>query len=135
MRLEAAIELVEHDPGLHGAALCRDIKLDHVIEIFGAVDDERRIDGLPALRGPGPARQHAHTLLARDGEDMLRFLDRAWRYHADGNHLIMRRIRCIAPARERVEPDVAEKLPLEPPFEPRHDDVTHPVLLLISMRP
>ena len=42
MRLEPAIELIEHDPRLDRAAFSRDVELDHVIEIFRAIDDQEK---------------------------------------------------------------------------------------------
>src|SRR5262245_63145407 len=54
VRLEAAIELVEHNAGLDHAAPAADVELDEMIEIFRAVDDERRIDGLTGRRGARP---------------------------------------------------------------------------------
>src|ERR1700730_16485969 len=44
VRLEPAIELVEHNAWLDGAAFARNIELHNVIEIFRAVDDEGRGD-------------------------------------------------------------------------------------------
>src|SRR5258705_11315402 len=49
MRLELAVELVEHDAGLDDAAAAGDVDLDHIVEIPGAVDDQRGVDGLAAL--------------------------------------------------------------------------------------
>src|SRR5262249_39439785 len=111
--------------GLDRTALSRNVQLDHVIEIFRAVDDERRVDGLPGLRGARSARQHARALLACDCKGVFRFRHRARRNHADGHDLIMRSIGGIAAARERIEPDVAEELPFEAPLEARQDNITH----------
>ena len=46
VRLEPAVELVEHDAGLDHAALPRDVELEHTVEMFRAVDDQRGVDGL-----------------------------------------------------------------------------------------
>src|SRR6202045_3046826 len=91
VRLEPAVELVEHDARLDDATAPRNVELNDVIEVFRAVDDERAIDGLPGLRGTGAAREHAHSFLAREKERVLRLLDGAWGNDAHWHHLIMGR--------------------------------------------
>src|SRR5947209_18758889 len=125
VRLEPAIELAEHDAWLDHAAPAGDVELDEMIEIFRAVDDERGIDGLAGLRGTGSPRQHAHALLARKRERVLRFFHRARRDDAERHDLVVRGIGGIAPARERVELHLAEEMRLEPPLEPRYDRLGH----------
>src|SRR3984893_5605927 len=75
VRLEPAIELVEDNARLDGAAFARNIERDDLIEIFRAVDDEGRIDGLPGLRSTGASRQHAHALVAGKRKRAFRLLD------------------------------------------------------------
>ena len=96
-----------------------------MIEVFRAVDDERGIDGLPGLRGAGAARQYAHPFLAREGQRVLELLYRARRHHADRHDLIMRGVRGIATARERIECDITQQLRLEPAFQSRHHCIGH----------
>ncbi len=125
VRLEPAVELIEHDAGLDDAAPAGDVELDHMVEMFRAVDDQRRIDGLARLRGAAAARQHAHALLARQRQRVLDLLHRARHHHADRHHLVMRGVGGVAPARERIERHLAQESGLEPPFEPRHRRVGH----------
>ena len=65
MRLERAVEIVEHDAGLDRAAPVADVELDDPVEMLRAVDDQRRVHRLPALRGAAAARQHADTPSSR----------------------------------------------------------------------
>ena len=63
VRLELAVQFVEHDARLDHAAAAGGVDLDQAVEIFRAVDDQREIDRLPALRGAAAAR--AVTLTPR----------------------------------------------------------------------
>ena len=74
VRFQRAVEIVEHDAGLDHAALVLDIELENSVEIFRAVDDERLVHRLPALRGAAAARQHRDALLARDRDRALRIV-------------------------------------------------------------
>ena len=134
VRLEPAVELVEHDARLDDATALRNIELNDVIEVFRAVDHEGRIDGLPGLRGAGAAREHAHPFLAREKERVLRFLDGARGNDAHRHHLIMRRVGGVAPARERIELDVAEKPAFEPLLQPRRNRASHAGVLALPPR-
>jgi len=125
VRLEPAVELVEHNAGLDHAALPRHVELDQMVEVFRAVDDKGSIDGLAGLRRAGAARQDAHSLLARERQRVLDFLDRARRHHPDWHDLIVRGIGGVAAARERIELDVTQQLRLEPAFQTRHHRIGH----------
>src|SRR5919197_1219611 len=132
MRLEPAIELVEHDAGLDDAAAAGHVKLDDVVEIFRAVDDQRGIARLARLRSPRAPRQDADALLARNRQRMLCLLHRARRDDAERHDLVMRGIGRVAAARERVELHVSEEMRLEPPLEPRYDRLGHSLALVQS---
>jgi len=56
VRLELAIEVIEHDAGLDHAAPACHIEIEDAIEIFRAVDHEGMVDGLAALRRSAAAR-------------------------------------------------------------------------------
>src|SRR6266511_240929 len=131
MRLEPAIELVEHDARLDHTAPAGHVKLDQVVEIFRAVDNERGTDRLAGLRGARAPRQHADALLARNCQRMLRLLHRARRDDAERQDLVMRGVGRIAAARERVELHLAEEMRLEPPLEPRYDRLGHSIHSLV----
>ncbi len=117
MWLEPAIELVEHDAGLHHAAPVGDIELDDVVEVFGAIDHQRLVDRLPGLRGAATARQHRDSLLARQRNSAHGVRDSARQDDADRHDLVVRGIGRITAAAEAVEQDLALELSLEPPFE------------------
>ena len=125
VRLEPAVELVEHDAGLDHAALAGDVELDQVVEIARAVDHQRGVDGLAGLRGAGAARQYADALLARERERVLGFFHRARRHHAERHDLVVRGVGGVAPAREGVELHLAQKLRLEPPLQAGHQRFGH----------
>ena len=88
-----------------------------LVEIFRAVDDQRRVDGLPALRGAAAARRDRHALFPRDLDRPAGFLDRARRHHADRHDLVVRGVGGIAAAAEAVEHDVAGQLRLQAAFQ------------------
>ena len=107
MRLELTVEIVEHNARLDDASPARNIEIEDAVEVFRAVDHQRMIDGLSALRRSAAPRQHRHVFLARQGDRGFGFGHRARRHHADRHHLIMRRVSGITAAGEPVEPDVA----------------------------
>ncbi len=85
----------------------------------GAIDDQRVIDGLAALRGAATARGDADAFRPRNGERALGFRYAA-RYHDPERHdLVMGCIGCIAPAGEAVEMHLGQ-FGLQPPFQARH---------------
>ena len=133
MRFERAVEIVQHDAGLDRAALVFNVDVDDSIEIFRAVEHQRGIHRLPALRGAAAARQHRDALLARDLDRAGRIVDRARRHHALRHHLVMGGIGRIAPAREAVEPDLARDLCSQPPLQPRPQCVRQTLLLPASI--
>ncbi len=113
------IEPVEHDPRLDPRAAPLDIDLDHPVEMFAAIDDQRARHGLPALRGAAAARQHRHPLLARY-RDRGRGVLAAFR-HDDTQRLdlVDRGIGRIASAAERIEQHLALDLAAKAGFETR----------------
>ena len=120
MRLERAIEIIEHDARLDRAAAPRDIEIEDAVQIFRAVDDQRMVDRLPALRSAAAARQYGHPLLAGERDGALRLRNRARRDDTDWHDLVMRGVSRIAPAREGIEPYIAGDIGPQPALEPRH---------------
>ena len=49
MRLEPAIELIEHDAGFNDAASPSNIEIEDAVELAGTVEHQRRVDGLAGL--------------------------------------------------------------------------------------
>ena len=56
VRFKLAVEIVEHDAGLDDAAPARHVEINDAVEILGAIDHQRMIDRLAALRGATAAR-------------------------------------------------------------------------------
>ena len=120
---QGAVEIVEHDAGLDHAAAARDIELQQAVEIFGAIQDQRMVDRLPALRGAAAAREHGDALFLRNRYRAIGFIDRFGGDYAHRHHLVMRSIGGIAAAGKRVETHLAGDFPLEPPLQPRHQAI------------
>ena len=89
MRLQAPVELVEHDARLDQAAALGDVEGEEAVEIFRAVDHEAGIDRLAGLRGSPAARRHRDTLLARHGERSQRLVHGLRHDDAERHHLVM----------------------------------------------
>ncbi len=130
--LEGAVEVVEHDAGLDGAAPARDVEVEHAVQIFRAVDHQRPVDRLPALRGSAAARQHGDALLARERDGALGLGEGARQHDPKRHHLVLGGVGGVAPAGERVEADFACDFRFEPAFEPRHQHGGHTSLSLGS---
>ena len=64
MRLELAVEIVEHDPRLDHAGPVFDVERDDAVQVLGEIDDDAVIDGLAALRGAAAARGHDPPVVA-----------------------------------------------------------------------
>ena len=122
MRLELAVEIVEHDAGLDRAARALDVEIEDTGEVFGAVDHQRVADGLPGLRGSAAARQHADALATRDAYRPFGFFYRARGNHADRHDLVMRGVGRVTAAGEAVELHVPAQFGLQPPFQAGHYD-------------
>ncbi len=119
--LELAIEVVEHDAGLDDAAPPGDVEIENVVEVFRAVEHQRVVDRLAALRRSAAPCQHRHLLGAGDGDGALGLGDGARSDDPDRHHLVMGGVGRIAAAGEAVEPDLARELRPEPSLEPgRH---------------
>jgi hypothetical protein len=90
---------------------------DDLLHVFAALDDERAVDGLAALRGAAAARQHRHAFLAGDldrGRDVVAVLGDDDAQRLD---LVDRCIGRVAAAAEAVEQHVALDLTAEAFFE------------------
>jgi len=133
VRLELAIEVIEHDAGLDDAASARHIEIEDTVEIFRAVDHEGMVDGLAALRRSTPARQHRHALRPRQRDGALGLRNGPWRHHADRHHLVMRSVGGVAAPCEAIEPHVAADLGLEPAFQPGRRYHRHVALAAINL--
>ena len=135
MGLELAVEVVEHNAGLDGTALPRDVEIEDTVKILRAIDDQAFAHRLPALRGAAAARQHRDALLARNRDRPRRIVHRARRDHAERHNLIMRGVGGITPAGEAVETDIARHLGFQPPLQPRPQSVSQTLLLPASEPP
>ena len=79
-----------------------------------------------------PRRAAALTRLARQRQRLLGLGHRARHHHADRHHLVVRSIGGVAPARERIERDLALELCLEHRSSP---GVTFRAILQTSLTP
>lgn len=119
VRLQERVQLVEDDTRLDDDGFRVLIEGDDAVEMAGGVQDHGLADGLAALGGAGPPRQHRNSLVGgdRDGEDGVVLVGRD--HHADRVDLIDRGIGRITPARCRIERSRASQLALEPRLQPR----------------
>jgi len=115
--LECAIEFVQHDARFDQAAAVRGVDCDDPVEIAGAIEDHRAVDGLAGLRSAAAARRHWHAFGPANGERPLGVGCRSWSDRAERHDLVVRGVGGVAPARERVEAHIARLLCLEAPFE------------------
>ena len=117
---EHAIEIIKHDAGLDHASPARHVELEHTGEMPRAIDHERVVDGLSALRGAAAAGQHADAFLACDRDRALGIGYASRHDDADRHHLIVRRVGRVAAAIVPAEQHVARDLGLQPPLQPGH---------------
>ena len=96
VRLELAVQLVQHDAGLDDARLLGHIERDDFVQVLRAVDDERMVDRLAALRGAAAARQHGHAFGLGDLHGLLGLGDGLRHHHAQGDHLVGRGVGRVA---------------------------------------
>ena len=120
MRLELAIEIVEHDTGLDRAAGALDVEIQNAREIFRAIDDQRFPDRLSGLRRSAAARQKRCTLATRDRNGPIGFFNGARRDNAHRHDLIVRGVSGVTAARETVELNLTSQFGLQPPFQTGH---------------
>jgi len=95
--------VVQHDARLHRRRPRLGIHVQDAVQVLGAVEDQRLVHRLPALRGAAAARQDRHPLLHRDGDRRRHILRIARDDDADRLHLVDRRVGAVAPACETVE--------------------------------
>jgi len=120
VRLELAVEVVEHDTGLDRAARAFEVEIENAGQIFGAIHHQRFADGLPGLRGSAAARQHAGAFATGYSYRPFGFFYRARRDHADRHDLVMRGVGGITAAAEAVESHIPAQFGLQPPFQAGH---------------
>ncbi len=92
VRLELAVELVEHDARLDRAAPRLDVEVEDAGQVFRAVDHQRFADGLAGLRRAAAARQHRDALGPGNRYRPISFFYGARGDHAHRRDLIMGRI-------------------------------------------
>ena len=135
VRLELAVEIVEHDARLDRAAGALDVEIEDARQIFRAIDDQRFADRLPGLRRSAAARQHGRTLAARNRYRPIGFFDGARRDHAHRHDLVVGRVGGVAAARKTVELNLAGQFGLQPPLQTGHDyrHVSYPFWAALSL--
>ena len=90
--------------------------------MFGAVQHQRRVDGLAALRGAAAARQHWNAFVRRDLDGDPQVLLGPGHHHADRLHLIDRGIGGVAATGEGIEAHLALDLARQSGGEARVSD-------------
>ncbi len=114
VRLQACIEVIEHEAGLDPGRARVDVDLEHISQVLARVEHERRADGLPALRRARAARQNRDLRLGRDLE-RAHGVSRGPRHDdAEWLDLVNRRVGRVAAAVVGAEQHVAFDLAAEP---------------------
>ena len=117
MRLELAIEFVEHHARLDRAAARGDVEIDQLVEMARAIDDQRVVDGLSALRRAATARGDAHAVFSGDIDRPVGFFNRPRCDHTNRHDLIVRCIGGVAAAREIIKSSTIRQRRVELPFK------------------
>src|SRR5271165_2956939 len=115
MRLQDCIEAPEHKAGLDQYGATLSVQLQHVAQIFRAIEYQRVVHRLPALTRSRAARQDGDAFFAGDRHRRDDVADRARHEDADRLHLIDRSVSRIPAAIRAAEQD----LPLG--FSPQPD--------------
>ena len=118
MPLQRIIQRAERDPRLHPHPPRAGIHLHHAAQVLRAIQHQRPVHRLPALRRPAAARQHRNAFLPAQRHRRLHILDAARHQHAIRLDLVDRRIRRIPPAIGRAEQHLAARLPPQPLGQP-----------------
>ena len=105
--LEIGVQVIEHQTRFDQGLAPRGIEVENLVQMFRQIDDQGFADRLAALRGAAAARQNRHAGVAGDGDDRFHVLGVLGHDDAQGFDLIDRGVRRIAPARERIEQDLA----------------------------
>ena len=108
---------VAHGAGLDAREARGGIERDDAVQVLRAVDDERDVHALAALRGAAAARQDRHAVLARErhrGDDVLH---RAGEDDADRHLAIVRGVGGVRGARALVEAHFAGERGAQARFE------------------
>ena len=110
--LQLAIQLVEHDAGLHRRGPRGGVDLQHLVHVATGVHHQRLAQGLSVLRASAAARDDREAFFAGDGDGGFDILDAFRKGHSDGLDLVDGRVRRVAATVEGVEEDVAaQRLP------------------------
>ena len=117
MGFEITIELFEHDAGLHADRARPGVEIDDIVQMAGAVEDQRFADGLAVLGRAGAPRQHGYAFFLGDGERSRGVFLVGGHGYADGHDLVDRSVGAITPAIEGVEPDLPPDFPFQPALQ------------------
>ncbi len=120
VRLQAPVQIVEHDARLDDGATVFHIELRDAVQMFRRVDDQPGIDGLAALGRAPAARRDRHALFARDAERRNRPFHGARNRDSSGQDLVHGRIGRIAPAVESAGQNIAIAFPFQAALQHRH---------------
>ena len=110
MGFERAVQLIQHDARLNHRAAVFHVDFKDAVKVACVINDQPRVDRLPALGCPAPASCHGHTSRARGIQGSLNVFARARRNHPSGHHLVDRCIGRIPPPREPIKEDIPLKI-------------------------
>ncbi len=125
MGFELPVEIVEDNAGLDHAAPAGDIEFQQAIEILRAIDHERFIDRLPALRCSAPARENADALGPCERDSAFGLRDRARQNETERHDLVVRGVGRVTAAAKGIEVNLARYFRLQPTFEARQERDGH----------
>ena len=103
MALGRLAQRVAYHPRLHARKARGGVERDHAVKVFRAIDDERHVDALAALRRAAAPRQDRHAVLAGERDRGHDVLDAARQHHADRDLPVVGSVGGIGRARPRIE--------------------------------
>ena len=112
--LQQTVQPVEHDAGLHARGHRFEVHALQRVEVLAAIENERIVDRLPALRGAAAARHQRHAHLRAELHRPHGRLRGFRNDDAERPDLIDRRVGAVEAARKVVESDFAFDLAAKP---------------------
>ena len=125
VRLERAVQIVEHDAGLDHAAPARNIELENAREALRAIDHQRLVHRLPGLRRAAAARQYRDAFGPRHRDRLLGLVHALRDHDAHWHKLVGGGVGRVTAAVEVAEQHLAHAFALQAALQPRHQAHCH----------
>src|SRR5262249_30819178 len=109
VRLEKAVQLIEHDARTDVNAAIVDVEIVDLSIVAREIDDQSFSDGVADETRPGPAWCDRNIFISCSFDDCARFLGAGRKRNAERLDLINRRVRRVKLAREIIEPHIAAR--------------------------